>query len=201
MNEWVPIVDNEGCTGKFRRTELASADVEVSLDSGKLISVARNNIEETAGDYQCKQSFASAPSRSETNKNEVVLPVVQEELDVSKRTVLREHVRLTKTVTQEEQQVDVPLFEEHIEIERVPVERVVEAPSPPRQEGDTWIVPVYEEVVVVEKRLLLREEVHVKRSRRETHKPQSVTLRREDIEVARSDPNDTNAAREAGGQP
>ena len=121
-------------------------------------------------------------------------PVVQEELEVSKQAVPREHVRLNTTVTQREQLVDVPLIEEQLEIERVTVERIVEAAAGPRQEGDTLIVPVYEEVLVVEKRLMLREEVHVKRQRREVHEPQSVTLRREELEVVRTEPNDTKGS-------
>jgi len=127
-------------------------------------------------------------------EREIVVPVVREELEVSKRVVPREHVRLTKTVDQREQIVDVPLFDEQIEVQRIPMERVVASPSAPRQEGDTWIYPVYEEVLTVEKRLVLREEVHVKRTRRAVHKPQSVTLRREEVEVIRTDPKDTTAA-------
>jgi len=65
------------------------------------------------------------------------------------------------------------------------VDRVVAGPVPVRHEGDTMIVPVLEEVLVVEKRLVLKEELRVTRRRVETREPQTVTLRREDVVVER----------------
>ena len=53
-----------------------------------------------------------------------------------------------------------------------------------RSEEDTLIIPVLEEVLVVEKRLLLKEEVRITK-REETHTPQRVTLRREEAAVER----------------
>jgi len=47
------------------------------------------------------------------------------------------------------------------------------------------IVPLLEEVLVVEKRLMLREEVRISKRRNETHRPQTVTLRKEDVNVER----------------
>jgi stress response protein YsnF len=42
-----------------------------------------------------------------------------------------------------------------------------------------------EEVLVVEKRLMLREEIHIRQQRIETHQPQRVTLRSEEVQVER----------------
>jgi stress response protein YsnF len=74
-----------------------------------------------------------------------------------------------------------------VAIERVPVNRVVEGPIPMRYEGDTMIVSVLEEVLVVETRLLLKEEVHMTTRRTETHTPERVTLRHEDVTIERVD--------------
>ncbi len=60
-----------------------------------------------------------------------------------------------------------PLFREDCEVERVQVKRILDQPAEIRQDGDTLIIPLMEEVLVVEKRLMLREELHIKR-RRET---------------------------------
>ncbi|HEX2185094.1 MAG TPA: DUF2382 domain-containing protein, partial [Chloroflexota bacterium] len=84
---------------------------------------------------------------------------------------------------------------EEVTIERVPVNRVVEGPIPVRYEGDTMIVSVLEEVLVVETRLLLTAELRITRRRTETHQPVPVTGRREDVTVervdrARHEPND-----------
>lgn len=58
-----------------------------------------------------------------------------------------------------------PLFREDCDVQRVEVKRIIDKPAEIRQEGDTLIIPLMEEVLVVEKRLMLREELHIKRRR------------------------------------
>jgi stress response protein YsnF len=57
-----------------------------------------------------------------------------------------------------------------------------------RQEGDTLIVPLAEEVLVVEKRVFVREEVRITRRREQVREPQQVPVRREDVVVERTEP-------------
>jgi uncharacterized protein (TIGR02271 family) len=91
----------------------------------------------------------------------LVLPVIEETLTVDTRPVETGRIRIQQVVHEREEPVDPPLLQEEVIIERVPVNRVVEGPVPGRYEGDTMIVSVLEEVVVVETRLLLTEEVHI----------------------------------------
>ncbi len=72
--------------------------------------------------------------------------------------------------------IDEPLFTDDVSVERVPVNRIVDAVPETRQEGDVTIIPVIEEVITVEKRLLLREEVRIRRSRTEVHQPRTVVV-------------------------
>jgi stress response protein YsnF len=65
----------------------------------------------------------------------------------------------------------------------VPAGRFIDAVPEIRHEGDVTIIPVVEEVAVVETRLWLREEVHVTRRRVTVEMPQTVTLRREELRV------------------
>jgi stress response protein YsnF len=65
----------------------------------------------------------------------------------------------------------------------------VEGPISAHSEEDTLIIPVLEEVLVVEKRLLLKEEVRITTRRVETHAPKRVVLRREEATVERSQEN------------
>jgi uncharacterized protein (TIGR02271 family) len=115
----------------------------------------------------------------------LVLPVIQEALDVQTRPVETGRVRIRKIVREWEELVDPPLLHDEVVVERVPINRVVEGPSPVRSEGDTLIIPLLEEVLVIEKRLLLKEELHLTRRQVETHTPQRVTLRREEAVVER----------------
>jgi uncharacterized protein (TIGR02271 family) len=126
-------------------------------------------------------------------REEAVVPVLEEELDVRRRRVeTGDGVRVEKTVDEHEACVDEPLTKEEVEVERVAVGRPVDGPVSVRYEGDTMIVPILEEVLVVEKRLMLKEEIRITRRRHEVHSPQRVTLRREHANVERigdSDPS------------
>jgi hypothetical protein len=71
--------------------------------------------------------------------------------------------------------VNESLLEEAVNVERVPVNRFIEQPVETRQEGDVTIVPVMEEVLVVQRRLMLKEEIRITR-RREQRKLRKVVL-------------------------
>lgn len=118
---------------------------------------------------------------------EAVVPVVEEKVSVGKRE--RETGRVVVHVTPRlhDETVDVDLAEEHVDIERVPVNQFVSGPVAVRQEGDVTVVPVIEEVLVVEKRLMLREEIRVTRRRETKHHVEHVTLRSEEVQVLRAD--------------
>lgn len=116
-------------------------------------------------------------------KTEVVIPVVEETAEVVKRPVERGSVRVSKVVTERVETIDTSTLEDEIEIEHVARNTWLEKPAEARHEGDTLIVPVMEEVTVVEKRILLREELYIRR--KQVHKPASeeVRLRREEVRV------------------
>ena len=67
----------------------------------------------------------------------------------------------------------------------MPIQRVVDGPVPVREENGTTIISIVEEVLVVEKRWMLQEEIHIHKQRIETHRPQRITLRSEEVQVER----------------
>lgn len=114
---------------------------------------------------------------------EKVVPVVEETAVVYKERVVTERVRLHKRVHEDREMLDIPVRTETLEVERVPVGRFVETAPAVRQEGDTTVYPVVEEVLVVEKRLRLVEEVRVTQRRATRQVREEVALRREEIAV------------------
>lgn len=66
------------------------------------------------------------------------------------------------------------LFAEEADVRRVPVNRIVSEAPQTRQEGEVTIVPIVEEVLVVEKRLLLKEEIHIVRKRAPVREPRRI---------------------------
>ena len=122
---------------------------------------------------------------SRTGREEAVVPIVQEELHIEKQKVETGRVRLTKTVQEREVMVTEPSMQEDIQIERVPVNRWLSEPASVRYEGDMMIIPVMEEVPVVEKRLRLKEELRVTKRQITSQRSEPVRLRTEDVRVER----------------
>lgn len=115
----------------------------------------------------------------------VNIPVAIEEIEVSKRTVETGKVRIRKIVHEHEELIDPPLLQEEVEVKRVSINRIVEQPVQTRYEGDVMIVPVLEEVLVAQKKWMLKEELYISRRVTETHNPQRVVLHNEEVIVER----------------
>lgn len=125
---------------------------------------------------------AGNPAAGET----VAIPVVEEQVQIGKRVVETGTVRISKKVHEEEVTVDEPILHDEVDVERVPINKYVETPPPAvRHEGDTMVIPVLREEVVVQKRLLLVEELRITRRQDQTQFPQKVTLRKEEVSVDR----------------
>lgn len=114
-----------------------------------------------------------------------MIPVTAEELAISKEQVTTATVRVTKHVSERTETIAESGYREEVHVERVPVNRFVDTPPETRVEGDTTIIPVVEEVLVVEKRLRVKEEVRITRSRKEQRGPQAVKLRSDEVKVER----------------
>jgi len=120
------------------------------------------------------------------SKERVTVPLVAETLQVDKRWVEAGAIELRKSVTKRTETVPVDLTHEELDIERVAVNRVVAYGQTvgPRQEGDTLIVPIIEEELVVTKRQVVREELRIRKKAVVTHQEISDTLRSEELEVS-----------------
>jgi stress response protein YsnF len=119
-----------------------------------------------------------------------VLPVVEETATVSKRQVTTGKVRVHTHVDTVQELARASLRSDQIDVTRVPIDKVVDAVPTVRTEGDVTIVPVLEEVLVVETKLVLKEEIHI-RHRVETESVEvPVVLRRQRAVVERLDAED-----------
>ena len=139
------------------------------------------------------QSHAKlAPEEPPPNRDsqQVVIPIVAEGLVVEKVEHDTGGVRATKSVRERVQVVDEPLLREEVTVERRAVNQVLAAPAQPRQEGDTLIIPVMEEILVVEKRLLLKEEIHIHKRRKQVHDPRRFVVRSEEVTLEQLGPAD-----------
>lgn len=111
--------------------------------------------------------------------------VVEENPLIRKKRVETGEVKVKKSVSEKMKSVSVPLQSEEVVIERVPVDQVFDSAQSNRQEGDTWIIPVQEEILVVEKKVLVREEVRISTRKSIQEKEVLMSLRSEEIRIDR----------------
>lgn len=147
------------------------------------------------------QSYFSLPTsfrtlaRHETVEEQpaLVIPIVAESLALSKRTLDRGAVRVHMTVGEREVVVDEPTAEDRVTVERVAINQPIDKPVRPRVEGDTTIIPVMKEVLLVRKQLMLIEEVRLTKTCIEVRQPQTVVLRTEEARIERVARPDSHA--------
>jgi stress response protein YsnF len=119
----------------------------------------------------------------------MTLPLHAEEVTVMKR-VRRTLVRAATTTLAREEIVEADLEHVQIVVDRFVIGRVVDAPPPVRVEGDVTIMSVVEEELVVVRRLVLKEEVHIRTVRTVSRHAEPVTLRSQDIVITRTELED-----------
>ncbi len=122
---------------------------------------------------------------------EAVITLAREDLRIDRRVVDRGGVRIRVRVEERDETVDALLSEQSVDVERIAIDKVVEAMPPTRQEGDVFIIPVVEEVLVVERRLVLKEEIHIRRSEHQRPVRETARVRREVAEVEQISPSES----------
>jgi uncharacterized protein (TIGR02271 family) len=108
-----------------------------------------------------------------------VLQIVTETATLQKRDVVTGRVRVHTQTQLSEELVSAALERHDVEISRVAIGREVDAAPPVRTEGNTTIIPVVEEILVVETRLVLREEIHIRQTTTTQAVEVPVTLRKQ----------------------
>ena len=203
MTEFVVFAD--GSRGMIL-SGLAPSDpdamVAILLDSGQRLFVP---LDALAAQEEGGHRVAAHPSRyadeAERDQAETtVIPLVEETLNVTTRLVDTARVRLTKGITERQETVDEPLTRTEVDVRHVEIGQFVDAAPAVRHEGDVMIIPVLEEVLVVEKRLRLKEEIHVTQRQTQYRAPQTVTLRTETISEERIPLADASGQEDASGR-
>jgi len=85
--------------------------------------------------------------------------------------------------------VHASLLTDRVEVQRVPIGREVANVPAVRTEGDIMIVPILKEILHVEKRLVLVEEVHIRKVQETQDVEKPVALRRQRVAVERVSAN------------
>lgn len=161
----------------------------VRMADGRVLRVERSLIEQRPDGLFLPLNPAdlegSANPALKPDREELVVPVLGEELHVEPEKREIGGVRVNKTVQEHQELVDQPVLRERVDVKRVAINQVVNSMMPVRQMGDTMIIPLVEEVLKIEKQLVLKEEIHITKIRTEDRVQQPVTLRREEAQIER----------------
>ena len=138
-------------------------------------------------------------SRTETNnetksavegpRDDATLPLFAEELTVAKENRETGRVRISTHTHEREALIDEDLARERVEIETIPIGRRINTVPAVRQEADTTIIPVVEERLVVERQVVLKEEIRVRRVRTTERHQEKVALRYQEAVITRYRPD------------
>ena len=130
--------------------------------------------------------FSAEQQKLDLTGEDLVLPLHVEELVVARRQIVRSVVRVATKTNLVDKLVEEDLLQERVEVERVPVGHYIDAFPPVREEGDLTIMPVVEEVLVIERKYLLKEEVHIRRIRTTERHLETVQIRQQKAVITRT---------------
>ncbi|MGI4789509.1 MAG: YsnF/AvaK domain-containing protein [Janthinobacterium lividum] len=126
------------------------------------------------------------PGQIET-ADEIVVPIVQEELSVGKRQIQRGGVRVFQRVTERPVEETVTLRDETVTVDRRPVSRAVADADTAFAKTADFVITETDEVAVVSKQVHVVEEVTIGKTETDHTETIRDTVRRTDIDVEEID--------------
>jgi stress response protein YsnF len=134
------------------------------------------------------KSHSENDFQNDIQQEKKVVPVIEERVEVGKKVIEKAKVHVSKTVNEHIESYDIPLSSEEIVVKRVPKNELVDTvPQGIRYEGDTMIISVLKEVAVIEKRVMLVEEIHIAKYKNDKVETREVTVRKEEVHVERKE--------------
>jgi uncharacterized protein (TIGR02271 family) len=128
-----------------------------------------------------------------------VLRLFAEDATVSRETVETGRVRIAKVTHTRDHLIDELLARTEVEVKTIPIGRLIEAAPSVQDDGELMIIPIVEETLIVERRLMLKEELHVRRVRATERHQETVKLRYQTSEVIRIPAQKPDAGDNAAG--
>jgi len=114
-----------------------------------------------------------------------ILRLYAEEASITRETVETGRLHVGKHTRTRDELVETDLLREAVEVTTVPVGAIIDAMPAIRDDGETLVIPIVEEFLVVERKLRLKEELHVRRIRTTEHHRETVTLHYQEADVTR----------------
>lgn len=124
----------------------------------------------------------------EHNKDaDVTLKLAEEQIELTKQKVVDGRVRVTRSTTEHDEVINTLLNKEKVEVEHVAKAQHVESMPEIREENGVLIVPVVEEEIVVVRKLVLKEEIHIRKVQETVPFQEVVTRRKQQVNIEKED--------------
>jgi len=183
LNQYNP-TDVHGEASSWRSEGWSKFD-ETTTANPDDVKTYRNRSSSSTG-FGAGTGSASTQQTSRTEDGKMVLPVVEEQVDVTKREVEKGRVHVYTEVTEKPVSTDVTLRQENVTVERRTVDRPVSATDAAFREQDIELTEKSEQAVI-NKTARVVEEVVVGKDVTQQSQTVSDTVRRTDVRVERDD--------------
>lgn len=143
------------------RTMHVDASQVADIQGGTVhLRTTREEAERLAGATPDGDAGSGAVLRADGEQLRV--PILEERLSAETRPVSLGELRIHKRVEETAESVAQAVTRDQLDVEHVSINRPLEAPATQRIDGDWLVLPVMEEVLVVRKQLMLKEEVRIR---------------------------------------
>lgn len=124
--------------------------------------------------------------------DDLIIQRVEESMTIDKRRVLSGRVRISTKTQLEDKIAKTTLSFERVEVTRHAIDCEIDAAPQVRMEGDTTVIPVVKEIAVMVKKLVLVEEIRIRRVTMDENVEIPVSLRKQQVTVERLNENQSN---------
>ena len=156
-------------------------DVSKVVDVTDPIEVQAPAVEDTVTAHS--DTFDTTLTDVIEDEGVIRVPLREERLEAQTVPTQLGSVMFHKRIEEVPSVEDVELHQDDVSVERISSDELVDAREDPWYEGDTLVIPVYQEKIVTETRLVLSELLRVKRKERIEHVMVEGTIRREVVDV------------------
>ncbi|MEZ3498354.1 YsnF/AvaK domain-containing protein [Pantoea sp. KPR_PJ] len=128
---------------------------------------------------------SSSHNDEHPDAEEDILRLAEERLTVTREEVLDGHVTVKRRTLTHDEPVSLMLRRNSVDVTHVPKNERIAAMPEVREEGGVLIVPVVEEEIEIVRRLVLKEELHIRRTEEQFLWEETVPLRKQHVEIER----------------
>lgn len=190
----VDIMDRYNSVNIQERSETWRGEGWDMQSNDQQTTMQQTSSQQTTGRQATMSGSQGRTGAVHSDQDQIAIPVVEEELQVGKRQVQKGGIRVHTHVEEKPVEETVTVRDEHINVQRRPVNRAVQPGDLEEIQEGTFEISEMDEEVVVGKQARVVEEVVVGKEVEERQERVRDTVRRTDVDVEQVDGNTTSGS-------